>query len=197
MAKHPAFPDELPIEADEQDLLREALEGVAPLQKRDRIVHQRPKPPPVPAQRLADEARVLADSLSDEIPIDTGLESGDELVYLRAGLSTQVLRKLRRGQWVVQDHIDLHGMRSDAARSLLVDFLNQALSKGYRCVRVVHGKGYRSPNREPVLKKKMVNWLQQRDEVLAYCQAPPVDGGSGATVILLKAMTKAVRAARR
>ena len=64
---------------------------------------------------------------------------------------------------------------------------SEALGKGYRCVRVVHGKGHRSPNREPVLKRKMAHWLQQKNEVLAYCEAPPVDGGSGATVILLKA----------
>ena len=81
-------------------------------------------------------------------------------------------------------------MRADPARVLLVEFLNQALNRGYRCVRVVHGKGHRSQNREPVLKKKMARWLQQRDEVLAYCEAPPWDGGSGATVILLKAAAK-------
>ena len=176
---------------DELDLLREALEGVAPLQNQDRVVHQRQKPPPVPAQRLADEAKVLADSLSDEVQVETGLESGDEMVYLRSGLSKQVLRKLRRGQWVVQDALDLHGLRSDAARELLVDFLNQAKRKGLRCVRVVHGKGTRSPNREPVLKRKMAQWLQQREEILAYCEAPAVDGGSGATVILLKPTTRA------
>ena len=197
MRKNPAVPADPPAEPDERELLREALEGVAPLRKRDRVLHQRSKPPPVPAQRLADEARVLSDSLSDEIPPDIGLEAGDELSYLQDGLSAQVLRKLRRGQWVVQDHIDLHGMRSDEARSLLVDFLNEALRKGYRCVRVVHGKGYRSPNREPVLKRKMAQWLRQRNEVLAYCEAPAADGGSGATVILLKAASKQTRAPRR
>ena len=181
----------LPEEQDEQELLREALQGVAPLQNNDRVVHQRRKPPPVASQRLADEARVLADSLSDEHPLDTGLESGDELVYLRPGLAKSVMRKLRRGQWVVQDEIDLHGMRSEPARALLVDFLNQAMRQGYRCVRVVHGKGHRSPKGEPVLKRKMAHWLQQRDEVLAYCPAPAVDGGSGATVVLLKPSTKA------
>jgi DNA-nicking Smr family endonuclease len=186
MAKDPTFEQD----PDESDLLREALEGVAPLQNQDRVVHQRQKPPPVPAQRLADEAQVLADSLSDEVEVEAGLESGDEMVYLRSGLSKQVLRKLRRGQWVVQDALDLHGLRTEPARELLVDFLNQAMRKGYRCVRVVHGKGYRSPNREPVLKRKMAQWLQQRDEILAYCEAPAVDGGSGATVILLKSSTR-------
>lgn len=192
MSKHPT-PDE---DRDQTDLMREAFEGVAPLQQRNRVVHERRKPPPVPAQRLADEARVLADSMSDEVESESGMETGDELIYLRDGLPSQTMRKLRRGHWVVQDHIDLHGMRSEPARALLVDFLNQALSRGYRCVRVVHGKGYRSPNREPVLKRKMAQWLQQRDEVLAYCQAPAVDGGSGATVILLKATGKRRATAR-
>ena len=186
MAKHPGFPEE----PDAADLLRDALDGVAPLPGHGRVVHQRKKPPPVPAQRLADEARVLSDSLSDEVELEPGLESGEELSYLRPGLANQVLRKLRRGQWVVQDQIDLHGLRSDPARALLVEFLAVALARGYRCVRVVHGKGHRSPNGEPVLKKKMARWLQQRDEILAYCQAAAADGGSGATVILLKAGSK-------
>ncbi len=187
MSKPPTIPEEV----NDADLLREALEGVAPLPGPGKVAHERPKPAPVPAQRIADESQVLADSLSDDAAPETGLETGDELVYLRNGLSAQVLRKLRRGHWAVQDHIDLHGLRSDAARELLVEFLNEALNDGFRCVRIVHGKGYRSRNQEPVLKKKMAGWLHQRDEVLAYCQAPQVDGGSGALLILLKARRKA------
>jgi len=53
-------------------------------------------------------------------------------------------------------------------------------------VRVIHGKGLGSKNREPVLKTKVRLWLTQREEVLAYCQARPVDGGSGALVVLLR-----------
>jgi DNA-nicking Smr family endonuclease len=187
MSKHPTIPEQI----DDADLLREALEGVEPLSLPGKVVHQRRKPAPVPAQHIADEAQVLEDSLSDDAALDTGLETGDELVYLRDGLSAQVLRKLRRGHWAVQDHIDLHGLRSDSARKLLVSFLNEALNDGFRCVRVVHGKGYRSRNQEPVLKRKMAGWLQQRDEVLAYCQAPQSDGGSGAVLILLKARRRA------
>jgi DNA-nicking Smr family endonuclease len=187
MSKHPTIPEQI----DDADLLREALEGVEPLSLAGKVVHQRRKPAPVPAQHIADEAQVLEDSLSDDAALDTGLETGDELVYLRDGLSAQVLRKLRRGHWAVQDHIDLHGLRSDSARKLLVSFLNEALNDGFRCVRVVHGKGYRSRNQEPVLKRKMAGWLQQRDEVLAYCQAPQSDGGSGAVLILLKARRRA------
>jgi DNA-nicking Smr family endonuclease len=188
MAKRPVTP-EPPAEepADDEALLREALKDVAPIPDPGKAT-LRPRPPkPVPAQRLRDDEQVLQDSLSDHIPFEVGLETGDELVFLRDGLSNMVLRKLRRGHWVAQDQLDLHGLRSEEARRLLVAFLNEALAKGLRCVRIVHGKGLRSENREPVLKRKVGNWLAQRDEVLAFVQARPEDGGGGAVVVLLKA----------
>jgi DNA-nicking Smr family endonuclease len=183
MSKRPT-PSEEP---DEAELLREALKGVSPLPDSGRVVHPPRKLEPVAGQTARDEAQVLRESLADEMSVELLLESGEELAYLREGLDRQVLRRLRRGHWVVQDHLDLHGLRSAEARELLVSFLNQARKAGRRCVRIVHGKGYRSPNREPVLKRKVAALLRQRDEVLAYCQALPADGGSGALLVLLKA----------
>jgi DNA-nicking Smr family endonuclease len=188
MSKRPVSPAPPAAEpADDEALLREALKDVAPLPDPGRASLRRQRPEPVPVQRLRDDRQVLADSLSDHIPLESGLETGEELVFLRDGLSNQVLRKLRRGHWVIQDQLDLHGLRSDAARELLVGFLNDALRNGLRCVRIVHGKGHGSKNREPVLKRKVGNWLAQRDEVLAFVQARPEDGGGGAVVVLLKA----------
>ncbi|HEX7233924.1 MAG TPA: Smr/MutS family protein, partial [Nitrosospira sp.] len=60
-----------------------------------------------------------------------------------------------------------------------------------RCIRVIHGKGLSSRNGEPVLKARVGSWLSQRDEVLAFCQAKPEDGGSGAVLVLLKGMKAA------
>jgi DNA-nicking Smr family endonuclease len=71
-----------------------------------------------------------------------------------------VLARLRRGQWSIQAQIDLHGLRRDEAREQLGSFLHQALQRGQRCVRVVHGKGLGSPGREPVLKAKVQRWLR-------------------------------------
>ena len=188
MPKRPVIPEPPAKEpADDEALLREALQGVAPIPDPGKATLRRRPPQPVPVQRLRDDEQVLRDSLSDHIPLEVGLETGEELVFLRDGLSNMVLRKLRRGHWVTQDHVDLHGLRSEEARQLLVTVLNEALAKGLRCVRVVHGKGLRSENREPVLKRKVGNWLAQRDEVLAFVQARPEDGGSGAVVVLLKA----------
>jgi len=187
MPKRPVKP-EPPAEepADDEALLREALKDVAPLPDPGKATLRGPPPKPIPVQKLRDDQQVLQDSLSDQIPFEVGLETGDELVFLRDGLSNMVLRKLRRGHWVTQDELDLHGLRSEEARQLLVAFLNEALARGLRCVRIVHGKGLRSENRVPVLKRKVGNWLAQRDEVLAFVQARPEDGGSGAVVVLLK-----------
>jgi DNA-nicking Smr family endonuclease len=191
MAKRPVAPAPPAEEpADDEALLREALKDVAPIPDSGKATLRRQRARPVPAQRLRDDQQVLQDSLSDHVPFEVGLETGDELVFLRDGLSNMVLRKLRRGHWVTQDQLDLHGLRSEEARQLLVAFLNEALAKGWRCVRIVHGKGLRSENREPVLKRKVGNWLAQRDEVLAFVQARPEDGGSGAVVVLLKAKMK-------
>jgi DNA-nicking Smr family endonuclease len=97
-----------------------------------------------------------------------------------------VLTKLRRGQWVVQSEIDLHGMTTTQAHDALGDFLSDARTHGWRCVRVIHGKGLSSPNREPVLKGKVRRWLTRWDDVLAYCEAQQHAGGSGAVLVLLK-----------
>ena len=168
------------------DLFEKLFSNVTPLPAHGRVVHPVVRRKPIPEQRLRDERAALADSLSDHITWDIGLETGEELVYLRNGLSPQTLRKLRRGHWVIQDELDLHGHTAVEARELLVAFLNACLHHGARCVRIIHGKGLRSKNREPVLKTKVANWLIQRDEVLAFCQARQTDGGGGAVMVLLK-----------
>ena len=173
--------------ADDGDVFEELFSNVTPLRAHGRVVHAAPRRKPVPEQRLLDEQAALADSLSDHIAWDIGLETGDQLVYLRNGLSQHTLRKLRRGHWIIQAELDLHGHTTSEAREALAQFLSACLRRDARCVRIIHGKGLRSKNREPVLKMKVANWLMQRDEVLAFCQAREVDGGSGAVIVLLKA----------
>jgi DNA-nicking Smr family endonuclease len=169
-----------------QALLRAALADVTPLPPANRAKLARPQPKPIAAQRQFDDIAVLRDTLSDAPAWEQGLENGDELLFLRNGISSQHLKKLRRGHWAVQDHLDLHGLTSQEARVLTAEFLAHCVHHGLRCVRIVHGKGLGSPNREPVLKKKVAGWLAQRDEVLAYCQAPQADGGGGAVLVLLR-----------
>jgi DNA-nicking Smr family endonuclease len=165
---------------------RRATAGVEPLPAQRRVALPRSRPAPVARQRQRDERAALAESLSGPVSVDDAIESGEELAYLREGLSRQLLRKLRRGHWVVEDALDLHGMNRVEAEASVGEFLRRCLARRLRCVRIVHGKGLGSRNREPVLKGKLRRWLCVRDEVLAFCQAPAADGGSGAVLVLLK-----------
>jgi len=185
MRKRSSSSNRLP--EDEAALFRDAVRDATPLESSARVKPRTKPPPPVPIQSLLDGHDALVESLAGALSSDQSLETGEEPSYLRSGLARDVLRKLRRGHWVVQDIVDLHGLNRQEARSSLVEFLGGCLKRGLRCVRVVHGKGLRSPGREPVLKGKVQRWLAQRDEVLAFCEAPKNQGGSGAVLVLLKA----------
>jgi DNA-nicking Smr family endonuclease len=174
-----------PISPDDVGLFRASMADVTPLGRAGKVEQARPLPPPIPTQRLLDDPE-LKDGLSDAGPPDATAHTGDELSYARNGIGTQTLRKLRRGHWVTQGELDLHGLNVTEARELLVEFLSLCARRGLRCVRIIHGKGLRSRNREPVLKRNVAHWLMQRDEILAFCEARPVEGGSGAMMVLLK-----------
>jgi len=177
---------ELAQQQKTEDLFLAAVKNERPLNT-NRIHHEPSKPKPIPQQFIRDEKQALRDSLSDGYIPSHELESGEELLYLREGQSPSVLSKLRRGHWVVQANLDLHGLISDEARTQVAEFLAGCKKRGIRCVRIVHGKGLGSRNREPILKHKVRNWLIQKDEVIAYAQARATDGGSGAVIVLLKA----------
>jgi DNA-nicking Smr family endonuclease len=171
----------------EASLFRRSVGQVAPLPKVDKALLTPPRPEPIARQHLADEQAALRESLSDGFSAETLMESDETLSFARNGIGPDTLRKLRKGHWVIQSQIDLHGMRSDEAREALAEYLRNVAKRGLRCVRVIHGKGLGSPNKEPVLKSKVRNWLAQKEEVIAFCQARAADGGSGALIVLLKA----------
>lgn len=170
----------------EADLFRSSIGNVAPLAVQNKSIPSSPRPLPIARQHLADEQAALAQSLSDEFDVETLLESDEALSYRRENIGPDVVRKLRKGHWVIQDQLDLHGMRREEAREQLSEFLRRAAKRGLRCVRVIHGKGLGSVNKEPVLKAKVRSWLVQKDEVLAFCVAKAADGGAGALVVLLR-----------
>ncbi|MDB5841261.1 MAG: mismatch repair protein MutS [Herminiimonas sp.] len=169
------------------DLFRRSIGEVAPLPTADKVVVAAPRPLPIARHHLADEQAALEQSLSDEFSVETLLDTDEALSFARNGIGQDTLRKLRRGHWVTQSQLDLHGLRTDEAREALAEFLRNATRRGVRCVRVIHGKGLGSVNKEPVLKNKVRNWLAQKEEVIAFCQARAADGGAGALMVLLKA----------
>jgi len=173
------------ISPEDAALFRDAVAKVSRLSSRNRIPPAVHPPSPVPRFSQADEQEVLKQLL--DLPAESSLlESGDELEYRHDGVQVSILRKLRRGQYARQAELDLHGMTAAQAKVEVVAFLKHCQMHSLRCVRIIHGKGLRSAGSGPVLKQKLANWLRQRQEVLAYCSARQVDGGTGAVYVLLR-----------
>ncbi|MES2149960.1 MAG: Smr/MutS family protein [Pseudomonadota bacterium] len=181
------------VARQEAGLFQNALGGVKPMPKSDRYV-----PPSVakglvqgaparPRTQAEDDAAVLREMMSDQFEVDHLLEDDPSLSFTRAGVGPDVVRKLRKGHWPVQDELDLHGLRRDGAREQIGEFLRRAASRKLRCVCIIHGKGLGSAGGEPVLRSMVHSWLEQKDEVIAFCAAN-VDGRShGALIVLLRA----------
>ncbi len=178
------MPKKTDISQEDRELFRDAVADAKPVQY-DRIPPYRKAPPPQPRQLELDEQRILQELLSDIVDLDD-LETGEELLFYRPGLQHSLLRRLKRGHYSVCAELDLHGLTSDQARQELAFFLKECRNKHIQCVRIIHGKGLGSPHKKPILKGKVNHWLQQRQEVLAFCSARPVDGGTGAIYVLLK-----------
>lgn len=146
-----------------------------------------PRKPLTAEEQAADDAAVLRESmLSDLFEVDHYMEQDPALNYSAPGVGPDVMKKLRKGHWPVQDELDLHGMRRDQARQAVDDFMLKAARRNYRCVCVIYGRGYGSPQGEPVLKSMVHSWLVQTDGVIAFCQARAAEGGEGALMVLLR-----------
>ncbi len=170
----------------ENNLFARAVGAVQRLPDPDLAPAPKTNVAPVAKQRQKDEEAVLRDALSDEFDVSTLLDTDDMLSFRRPGIGRDVTHKLRKGDWAIQGEVDLHGLRSDEARLALAEFIRNAHRQGLRCLRVVHGKGLGSPGKTPVLKSKVHSWLVQKNQVMAFVQAKPAEGGAGALVVLLK-----------
>lgn len=170
----------------EANLFVRAVGVVQRLPSHDQARISPPAPAPVALQRKKDEEAVLRDALSDGFDVSTLLDTDDALSFRRPGIGIDVTQKLRKGGWSIQREIDLHGLRSDEARVALAEFIRIAHRQGLRCLRVVHGKGLGSPGKTSVLKPKVHSWLIQKNQVMAFVQAKPAEGGAGALLVLLK-----------
>jgi DNA-nicking Smr family endonuclease len=179
------------IAREEANVFHGAIKDVKPIPKSDRYV---PPMALIPVRGVIakprtveeDNAAVMRESLSDQFDVDGLLDDDPTLSYSAPGVGGDVVRKLRKRHWPVQDELDLHGMMRDTARDQVGDFLRRALKRGLRCVRIIHGKGYGSAGGEPVLRSMVHSWLVQTDEVVAFCVANKKDGGHGALIVLLK-----------
>lgn len=161
--------------------------GVTPLEKTDanRVSHNIKKPVRIPMAKDVERAEVLRATMSDDADPLLFLESDDGRFFHREGVSPDLPRKLYRGKFTVEAHVDLHGLTVDEARDTVAAFLSENQARNHRCVRIVHGKGYGSEGGQSILKELVRRWLKQRREVMCFVEAPPNDGGGGAVLVLL------------
>jgi DNA-nicking Smr family endonuclease len=176
---------------------RTSMEGITRMPESDRYVHRPVYVAPnraaqaraqlSPEDETADVLRAsMSDELSDLFDVEGMLDEDPSMSYARDGVGPDVVKKLRKRHWPIQDELDLHGLTRDGARDALTDFLHRANRRGMRCVRIIHGIGYGSPKGEPVLRSIVHSWLVQKNEVIAFCAAGRTDGGHGALIALLR-----------
>lgn len=172
----------------ESKLFREAVEDAEPLQSEQREPFRR-RPPPVPIEQpahlLEEDARA---PLSE-----SEVECTDFLLFARPGVQNRLLSDLQRGYLRVDLELDLHGLTAEHARRTLDAFLSDCARLRVRCALIIHGKGSRSEERQPVLKRKVNYWLRLYEQVLAFCSATRRDGGTGAVYVLLRNPDKGKR----
>jgi DNA-nicking Smr family endonuclease len=151
---------------------------------------------PKPRPRRSETAPHAVQNLDATMPLVGTVPPGETpdavtgegaLSFQRGGVRVQVMRRLRRGLYPIDDELDLHGLSQTAARNQLADFIARSRGGGCRCVRIIHGKGYRSGARGPVLKTAVNLWLRRHLDVMAFVSARAIDGGAGAVYVLLRA----------
>jgi DNA-nicking Smr family endonuclease len=174
---------------------RSAVQDVVKMPESDRYVwrpmHEfetRGQPLPTrPRTQEEETAAVLRESmLSDQFDVDGLLDEDPSLSWSAPGVGPDVVKRLRKRYWPVEDELDLHGLTRDLARRHVDTFLRKSNKRGIRCVRIIHGVGYGSAGGEPVLRGMVHSWLVQTSEVVAFCVANRADGGNGALIVLLR-----------
>lgn len=179
-----------PAALDDAAAFRAAVRDVKPLTHTPVIPARKPPKSrvrrPVPPVDIEESMPLLATPLTPSDPAATPSGS-DVLSFQRTGVRPQYMRRLRRGLIPIEGELDLHGLSQAAARSQLAEFLAIGRGQGWRCVRIIHGKGYRSGSRGPVLKMAVDLWLRRQHEVLAFTSARAIDGGTGAVYVMLRA----------
>lgn len=178
-----ADPDD--INPKDRELFRASIGAVEPVQKPLRTRSAAPRPKPQPYKTREAEAEVLQEMAIANTEV-AEVETGEELSYKRPGIQTQLLKRLSRGQFVVEAELDLHGLTVALAKRELNEFLHACHHYNRRCIRIIHGKGRGSRDGRPVLKIQVNHWLRLCDDVLAFCSARRVDGGTGAIYVLLR-----------
>ena len=170
------------ISPKDVELFRQTVGDVRAINK-DKVQFKQTRLKPYPKPQTYDLDDVWCSS--NDVAIDS-VSHEETLSYAAPGIQKSVLAKLRKGFFKIQGEIDLHGLNSEAAKTQLAEFLHDSVNSSYRCIHIIHGKGYRSSDNHPVLKNNINQWLRLHKEVQAFCSASPKQGGAGAIYVLLR-----------
>ncbi len=187
----PPPPPPPPPELSDEELFRQEMFGISRLpvagSGRERPIEQEREV----LVRQSDEAEAYA-QLSDLVAGGGTFDISDSDEYiegLATGLDRRLLGRLRRGDYAVQGHVDLHGLTREEARVKVDEFMHDSRLHGCRCILIIHGRGLNSKDQIPVLKEALRVWLTRgriARHVLAFATARPTDGGAGAVYVLLR-----------
>jgi DNA-nicking Smr family endonuclease len=176
------------ISEQEQQFFLDEMADVRPLitEKRVQSIKKKTTTHPLHQQHSSNlEQRSDLEMMSDPIDLRDA-EVGDVLFFARSGIQQKVQRKLRRGEFPIEDELDLHGYTVVEAKTAINEFFYDCKKQQKRYVRIIHGKGYRSEQKIPILKTHVAYWLPQHNDVMAFSSARPADGGTGALYVILK-----------
>ncbi|UCG64234.1 MAG: Smr/MutS family protein [Deltaproteobacteria bacterium] len=179
-------------EETEEDLFQRAMENVVPLKgNRNKILRSHVSKEK-PRDELSDQSAKAREYLSHLVkePAAWDISFSDE--YMEgavSGVGPKIMKRLRRGEFSIQDHVDLHGLTKKEAESAVNSFIIKSYQKDLRCVLIVHGRGLGSADHQPAIKTELPVWFRRgalKRIVLAFATAQPYDGGAGAVYVLLR-----------
>lgn len=176
------------ISDDDMALFRDQLSDVRPLSSEKRVepVKIQHAPRPRKSNNLSEDNNQFENPLMSD-PVDLReIDVEDVLFFARSGIQQKVQKKLRRGEFPVEEELDLHGYTVVEAKAAIQNFFRECKKFQKRYIRIIHGKGYRSEQKIPVLKSHVAHWLPQHPDVMAFSSALAKDGGTGALYVILK-----------
>jgi len=186
-----------PNPPDESELFSQAMHGVKPI-KQDRVTPE-PEDPTMLVQtmraRIRSDDRLVLEELDALVKGKSRFDitaTGEYVEGHVVSINPEIMKRLKKGEFALQGHLDLHGLNRDAARQALDVFILNSVALSERCLLIIHGRGLKSPE-GPVLKDSVITWLttgRLAHHVLALCSARPCDGGTGALYVLLRQRPK-------
>ena len=177
------------LSEEDNALFIAAIKGTMPLKQISKHSSPRPsgRPPSLRCRsRECGNSDLSTLSFLSDADLEAAVGSEESLWFIRGALPHLLVKKFRKGELPLRATLDLHGCFVVEARQAIQHFIHNCHQQHIRCALIIHGKGYRASENQPILKNKVNQWLRQLPEVLAFCSAKSSHGGTGAVYVLVK-----------